>query len=464
MFDKFPYIFIKNPSSTKLNLSYRYINMIDLTIKESIFWILFIMFFWLIILSLLSNSNNKIEHLIDIPSINRSTNWGRTSSCKYLMNEAQSDVLLKNSVTENTDGKNADILFPCGYNDIDAEIASLPHVDSFQHQVGKRINHKINNFSPKRVLIIDGADQITAKNYLWKNLVKHHGLTRAKQLQPNTYLLVGSNKMDELARLKKEHYEGKLYILKKNVQRQTGLEITNDLEKIETNLGGYVLAQELLMDPYILNGRKINLRVYIFVVCNMNKTDVYMFNDGFMYYNKQNFVKDDPSMDNNVTTGYVERDVYVMNPLTHTDFKKYLDLKEGEKYHPTSNVRKYTNNERMIINQGFQLSNVIFKRIENLFADVFISFKGDICREIDDNKKKIPIFKDYSAQIFGADVAINDQLQAQIIEINKGPDLSPKDERDGTLKKKMVRDCLSILGIVPKNMNESNGFIRILEM
>ena len=45
-----------------------------------------------------------------------------------------------------------------------------------------------------------------------------------------------------------------------------------------------------------------------------------------MYYTKKHFIKNNNTLDNHVTTGYVERSVYTENPLTHEDFKKYLDF------------------------------------------------------------------------------------------------------------------------------------------
>jgi tubulin polyglutamylase TTLL7 len=281
-------------------------------------------------------------------------------------------------------------------------------------------------------------------------------------MSPNTYLLTEPQRSTDLARLEKEHYPGRLYIMKKNVQRQTGLEITDDINKIKNNSQHYVLVQELLQDPYLINGRKINLRIYIVVVCHEDNTDVYMFNDGFMYYTKKDFVKGSQDNDTNITTGYVERDVYTKNPLTHTDFKKYLDMNEGERYHPTNPPRKLCVYEDSIRKQNLRISNVVFNRIENLMRDVFVSFKGSICRKNDDANKTIPIYTDYSIQIFGGDISINDQLQPQIMEINKGPDLGAKDERDGNVKKKLVNDTLEIIGIKP--LSKDNGLIRILEM
>lgn len=390
------------------------------------------------------------EHMINMPTQEETPSWARTESCKYYMDETTSNVLDTTKINKTDDYKKAVLIFPCGYNNIDDEIKQLPiNVDTYEKD-------------KKRVFIIDGADEITAKNYLWKNILKHHGLTKALLMSPNTYLLTDPEKSEDIKRLEKDHYPGKLYIMKKNVQRQTGLEITDDIEKIKKNADSYVLAQELLQDSYLVSGRKINLRVYIVVICYESETNVYVFNNGFMYYTKQMFTKGDKTPDNHITTGYVERDVYHKNPLTHTDFKLYLDMDENQKYHESNNPKVLSEIEKTIKTQGLSISKTVFDRIKKLIADIFITFKGRICRKNNTNGEPIPIFKDYSVQIFGADVAINDQLQPQIIEINKGPDLSPKDDRDGTVKRKLVSDVLELLGL--KTYSNENGLELVLEM
>ena len=112
--------------------------------------------------------------------------------------------------------------------------------------------------------------------------------------------------------------------------------------------------------------------------------------------------------------------------------------------------------ESLLVNQGYKLSTIIFNRINKLMSDVFISFKGKICR----NDQKL--YNNYTYQLFGADVAIDNELQPTIMEINKGPDLGPKDERDGTVKYNMVNDAHKILGAIPNDNN--NGFIKVLDI
>ena len=48
-------------------------------------------------------------------------------------------------------------------------------------------------------------------------------------------------------------------------------------------------------------------------------------------------------------------------------------------------------------------------------------------------------------QVFGSDVAPTENLDAYLMEINKGPDLNAKDERDKQVKLGMQRDIFKVI-------------------
>jgi len=66
-----------------------------------------------------------------------------------------------------------------------------------------------------------------------------------------------------------------------------------------------------------------------------------------------------------------------------------------------------------------------------------------------------------SFQLYGVDVAIDDQLRPQVMEINKGPDLGAKDDRDKKLKIGLCKDMLKCVGL--NDSDDSNKFINVLE-
>lgn len=380
--------------------------------------IIIIILYLIIIYKLFQNPPG--EQMINIKPIENPT-WDR-NKCIYTLGETLEEVLEQYNIKKTNNG-NATMRVPCTYDEI---------------------NKEINEMNPKRdqrIFIIHDADHIAAKDYLWKLMVQHFGVAQASKLMPNTYIMYSGSDME---RFKKDYKPGKLYIMKKNIQRQEGLKITDSYDEIINSRKEYVVVQELLQDPYTISGRKINMRLYVLVICQDDNIDIYVYNNGFMYYTKDLFKAGSRDFGPNITTGYIDRQVYQENPLTLQDFRSYLD----------NTQRQLSVSEKQVKQQGLKLSDVVFSRIYKLLHKVFLSAVGSICTG---NKLKSAI----TFQLFGADIALNNELQPTIMEINKGPDMGAKDERDAEVKKGCTRDMLRILGLI--NINGPNGFIKILD-
>lgn len=362
----------------------------------------------LIIINVFYDSSN-VESSINIYS----------GKCDVRQNETFMRFMKKHKI--GLSDKNWSIYIPCSYDLIEQEISIAPYKSNAAY------------------FLIDGIDCMTAKNMLWVNLVSFHGYNKASLLSPQTYLLYDEK---DFNRFKNNFQNGKNYIMKKNIQRQQGLKITNSLTEIVNNKSEYVIVQDLLENPYMIKGRKINLRVYVCIVTY--KDDYYcgMYNDGFMYYTKRPYNKNVTSDDCHITSGYVDRWIYDVHPLTHTDFKKYLD----------DQTRQMTKQEKNINMLG-QISNIVFDRIKKMLSEVFICFRGKI------NRNGTRLYNNLCYQLMGVDVALDNELIPMIIEINKGPDLSPKDERDGKLKEELLSDIHKFARIIP---GECHNFLRIV--
>lgn len=219
-----------------------------------------------------------------------------------------------------------------------------------------------------------------------------------------------------------------------------GLKITKKLdEMLNGSKDGYVIAQELLQDPYTVDGRKINMRIYLLLVCRNNEISAYAHKEGFMYYTKDKFITNSTEDGPNITTGYIDRKVYEVNPLTLGDFRKYLD----------NQSRVLTDNEKDYMEQNICLSSLVFNRIYDLLRKLVIAVQHTVC--VNSHLKSNITF-----QLFGVDIALNNKLEPQLMEINKGPDLGTKDKRDGDIKYGVVTDVFKILKVVSPKNNQNN--------
>ena len=309
------------------------------------------------------------------------------------------------------------------YND--AEILmfeSLNRIDTIMQKV----------VYPKNVQFvfgIAGSDNIASKSMLAISLRTCYDDTILNTLIPKTYIMEKGIDQDRWLRDTRDGLGG-IYIMKKNIQRQEGFVITNDKEIIIKGfspLEDYVVCQELLQNPLLISERKINIRIYLLVVVWVNGKgcNMYIYNDGFMYYTPAPFKKGSLNPDENITTGYIDREVYVNNPLTLQDLLGMIT--------PVA-------------------SNILWNNIINLMTTVARCYIPTFL----DANKKIPGTK---FTIYGCDIAPADDYTVKLMEVNKGPDLSYKDERDGKLKKHIVEEMLSLVNIIE---SRTQNFIKIV--
>jgi len=347
--------------------------------------------------------------------------------CSYLKNNCFYEALQINNFLKTDDITEAALIMPCTYETTDKEITDIKN---------KNIKNNINGKNV-RIFMLKNTDYLVSKIVLWL-IIKYYYEGKASNLMPYTWNL---NNVNDINDFKDNYSKDKLYIVKNNSQRQEGLLILDDLEEIINSKNKYLLIQELLQDPYLINGRKINLRVYCLFIKDINGiVQVSIYNDGFMYYTPDLFEKKNKEFSKNITTGYVDRKIYEENPLTHEDFRIYLD----------SN-RELSNIENDIKNiKNLKISDYVFNQINNLLKDIFNIYLD------------ILTIEDLGVgfQLYGADIAINDNLTPLLMEINKGPDLSAKDERDKKLKLKLSEDILKSVGLLPNN---NNDFIIIID-
>lgn len=282
-----------------------------------------------------------------------------------------------------------------------------------------------NKFKYYYVYGIMGSDDMANKIKLAEYLM----LSGNKDKIPITYILENKNDIEKLKqkyyKTNQEKYNNEnkdIYILKKNIQRQEGLLITDDINKIINNDDKYLVAQELLQNPFIINKRKINMRIYMLVVIKNNNIDFYIYNNGFIYYSPKEWKEKSIENDINITTGYIDRQIYIDNPLTHFDLYKYI---------------------------GDEKSSILQKSILNLFKNIKLTYETLLLKK---NKSDNII----NFNIYGCDIAPDNNLNTKIIEINKGPDLTYKDERDRYVKYNLVKDCLEII-----NNNYNKNYIKL---
>jgi hypothetical protein len=172
------------------------------------------------------------------------------------------------------------------------------------------------------------------------------------------------------------------------------------------------------MDPYLIKGRKINMRIYLLLKCNQEQhtMNAYVYNDGLIKYTRTKFSNTIINHDTQITDGLIERSIFKTHPLTISDLcHDYLIDQERK--------------------------NTLWNNIVNLFVDVTQSYRTitDI-NEFDGGKNHFIIL--------GCDIAPDKKLNMKLIEINKGPNLVEKDKKESFLKCNMFKQALITIGFI----------------
>lgn len=353
--------------------------------------------------------------------------------CSFIKDDCFYDSLKKAGYILTKDIKQASLVVPCSYETTEKEISDLEAGGIAQNIHGDGV----------RIFMLNNTDHMVSKLALWKYLKQKYGSDIASNMLPHTWDLTDAK---EVELFKSQYNPKKIYITKNNQQRQEGIQIHSKLDTILNSRDKYILVQELLQDPYLVSGRKINLRVYVLVIKDSySNIKLQIYSDGFMYYTPELFKPNDPDFKKNITTGYIDRQVYVENPLTHMDFRVWLD----DSSRTLTPIEQYFKSAYPHI----KLSDYIFSQIYEQLGFVFETYEKIV------GTKTLGV----GFQLYGVDVAINQDLKPMVMEINKGPDLTAKDGRDRELKINLGTDILKSVGLIPTSASNPNKFITVLE-
>jgi len=264
------------------------------------------------------------------------------------------------------------IWFPEGYNNIDIKIKDI----------------KIDN-DEQVIFTIPGCDNIVSKYNVWKSLYDYYGREKSMQIVPESFLL---DKKQDIQMIDNQP-EGTKFILKKKKQRKEGLLITSDINVVKEGYkDDYMIAQKLIK-PFLVNNRKVNLRVYLMVNIQGDKLVAYVSKFGSCIYTKDEYDHNSDSFETNVTSYKMSLDVYKKNPLSFEQLKTYL---KDNGYDP----------------------NIIFDKIKETFVLFLTAMKSQLGDE--------RFNKNLCSQVFGVDFIVDEQLNPFLLECNKGPEMKPK--------------------------------------
>tara|TARA_A100001015_G_scaffold319225_1_gene441478 strand:+ start:3631 stop:4704 length:1074 start_codon:yes stop_codon:yes gene_type:complete len=341
---------------------------------------------------------------------------------KNSLNYYRCDEKKLGTITENIfndfnifkNNKDWDVYVPCGYNNIENELLKI------------ELNNKNNN--KKFIFGINGCDSIVSKNKIWQSLVDCYGREKASKLMPESYVL---NNEEDMNLFKRIFDKNNIYIMKKNVQRKEGLKLTSNIDEILISKNeNYKVVQKYMNNLYLINKRKVNLRIYLLIVVKNNNISFYMSNLGKCIYTNKDYNDNNFDFESNITSYNLDMSVYDKNPRNFDELFEFIN-------------KQYNDEEK---------SKILSNNIYNLLKDV----SRCIYKNIYQSKN---IENSTSFQLFGLDIIFDKNFNTYLLELNKGPDMIPRDNKDQEMKTKVQMDMFEIVGMVNKKKDDNSFFI-----
>ncbi|KAJ8016579.1 hypothetical protein DPEC_G00008700 [Dallia pectoralis] len=190
--------------------------------------------------------------------------------------------------------------------------------------------------------------------------------------------------------------------------------IRSDEQRDETQVESYV-AQRYIENPYLISGRKFDLRVYVLVTSYI-PLKAWLYRDGFARFSSTRFS----------LTSIDDHYVHLTNVAVQKTAPDY-DPEKGCKWQ-VQQLRSY-----LTARHGRETVEALFKDIDNIFVRSLQSVQ------------KVIINDKHCFELYGYDILLDQDLKPWLIEVNASPSLTASSQEDYEMKCHLLEDTLHIV-------------------
>ncbi|NWT77639.1 TTLL4 polyglutamylase, partial [Lanius ludovicianus] len=289
-------------------------------------------------------------------------------------------------------------------------------------------HQKLNHFP--------GSFQIGRKDRLWRNLLKMQARCGKKEFNffPQSFILPQDIKL-----LRKAWEEGasrQKWIVKPPASaRGIGIQVIHKWSQLPKRRP--LLVQRYLHKPYLIGGKKFDLRLYVYVTC-YDPLRVYLFKDGLVRFAS---CKYSSSMDS-LSNKFMHLTNYSVNKK-NTEYKSNSDEAacQGHKW-ALKALWSY-------LTQKGVNSEAIWEKIKDIVIKTIIASEPYV-----NSLVKMYVRRPYCChELFGFDIMLDENLKPWILEVNISPSLHSNSPLDVNIKGQMIRDLLNLAGFVLPSMD-----------
>ncbi|XP_032840777.2 tubulin polyglutamylase TTLL4 isoform X2 [Tyto alba] len=289
-----------------------------------------------------------------------------------------------------------------------------------------REHQKLNHFP--------GSFQIGRKDRLWRNLLKMQARCGKKEFNffPQSFILPQDIKL-----LRKAWEEGashQKWIVKPPASaRGIGIQVIHKWSQLPKRRP--LLVQRYLQKPYLIGGKKFDLRIYVYVTC-YDPLRVYLFKDGLVRFASCKYSSSMKSLSNKF-----------MHLTNYSVNKKNAEYKSNSDETACQGHKWALKALWSYLTQKGVNSEAIWEKIKDIVIKTIIASEPYV-----NSLVKMYVRRPYCChELFGFDIMLDENLKPWILEVNISPSLHSNSPLDVSIKGQMIRDLLNLAGFVLPN-------------
>ncbi|XP_029013456.1 probable tubulin polyglutamylase TTLL9 isoform X2 [Betta splendens] len=175
------------------------------------------------------------------------------------------------------------------------------------------------------------------------------------------------------------------------------------------------VAQRYIENPYLINGRKFDLRVYVLVTSYV-PLKAWLYRDGFARFSSTRFSLS--SID--------DKYMHLTNVAVQKTAPDY-DPEKGCKWQ-MQQLRRY-----LTAKHGREVVETMFQEMDNIFVRSLQSVQ------------KVIINDKHCFELYGYDILLDQNLKPWLIEVNASPSHTPSSQEDYEMKCRLLEDTLNVV-------------------
>ena len=282
-----------------------------------------------------------------------------------------------------------------------------------------------------------GTFVIGRKDKLWRNFARMRNLHGRKEwnFMPQTYVL--PHDMSTLRKAWDDNTKANKnkWIIKPPASaRGIGIKVVHKWSQIPKKRP--VVVQKYLAKPCIINQRKFDLRIYVFVG-GYDPLRVYVFQDGLVRFATSVYSASSKSLSNK----YMHLTNYSVNKKN----KEYKNKENGDEASFKWSLKTLW---KYLEERGVNVKK-IWDTIKDISIKAVLAGESAVSTMMKQNTRTR-----YSCyELFGLDIILDHRFKPWLLEVNISPSLHSASPLDQTIKGQLVKDILNMVGFhLPKSL------------